>query len=203
MSYLSNRAIPKHIPYGDNWDILWLGHCGANLPPPSPYSPNRIMLENDVTVPEPRYLKPMAHANLDTISSIYPPYTRLIHQANTTLCANAYAVTQAGARKLLFEFGVREFSKGYDFALSDWCNGKSRAQREDGAPTPRCLVVNPSVFGHHFTEKAGSDITGVGRGGKPDRETRYVRWSVRMNLERLVKGEEGIVEQWPDTKTDE
>jgi hypothetical protein len=37
---------------------------------------------------------------------------------------------------------------------------------------------------------------------KPYRESRYIKWSVRMNLERLVKGQEGIIEQWPDREGD-
>jgi hypothetical protein len=196
---LPDGAEVNDEPYGRDWDVLWLGHCGARLPPPSPHSPNRIVVANDRTVPEPQYLKPMSNAPLDAMGSLYPPHSRVIHQSNATLCTIAYGVTQAGARKLLYEFGIREFSKGYDFALSDYCNGQTRAQKEGSAPLPRCLTVQPPVFGHHFGERPGSDITSVGPGGKPERESRYLKWSVRMNLERLVKGEEGIVEQWPDT----
>lgn len=196
LSSRTDRAISEYTPYGRDWDVLWLGHCGANLPPVSLYSPNRITVLNDPTVPEPQHLKPMANSPLDAIGSLYPPHTRVVHRANTTLCTISYAVTQNGARKLLYEFGIRDFSKGYDFALSDYCNGLTRGSTKETMPT--CVVVNPPVFGHYFAERGGSDITGVGIGGKPKTESRYVRWSVRMNLERLVKGQEGIVEQWPD-----
>jgi hypothetical protein len=196
-------------PYGHDWDVLWLGHCGAKLPPPSPESPNRVVIEKDGTVPEPRYLKPMARADLDKIATVYPPHTRVIHQANETLCTIAYAVTQQGARRVLFEHGIREFSKGFDFALNDWCNGKTAHQRKHvkeqksqketkeeqsleettkeeetvAAALPMCLTVQPPLFGHHFQERGVSDIVGVSGGGRPKKETRYVRWSVRMNLE--------------------
>ncbi|KAF2261603.1 hypothetical protein CC78DRAFT_535550 [Lojkania enalia] len=194
---LSGRSIPKSGPYGRDWDVLWLGHCGAQLSPSSPHSPDRITIPNDPTVPEPQHLKPMSQAKLDQLGSLYPPHTRVIHRANSTLCTIAYAVTQSGARKLLYEFGIREFNKGYDFAVSDFCNGLTRGAKRETMPL--CITVQPPIFSHHFPVKMKSDIMGVGAGGK-EVGTRYVRWSVRMNLERLVKGEEGIVEQWEDDK---
>ncbi|KAF2659976.1 glycosyltransferase family 25 protein [Lophiostoma macrostomum CBS 122681] len=199
LSSLHPRYLSREEPgYGTEWDILWLGHCGAQFPEPSPHSPNRIMIHNDPTVPEPQYLKPMSRANLDKLSSVYPPHTRVVHQANTTLCTIAYAVTQRGARKLLYEFGIREFNKGFDFALSDYCNALTRdATREH---MPMCITVQPPIFGHHFAERGGSDIVGIDANGKPAVETRYVKWSVRMNLERLVRGEDGVVEQWGEKK---
>lgn len=182
-----------------DWDVLWLGHCGAELPPPSPNQPNRVMIPNDQTVPEPQYLKPMALAKLDAIGTLYPPHSRIVHQANSTLCTIAYAVTQGGARKILYEFGVRDLSKGYDFALSDYCNGRTRGARKE--TTPMCITVQPPLFSHHFAEKMTSDITGLSVAGKPDFETRYVKRSLRMNLEALVRGDAATVEQWVDTET--
>ncbi|KAH7135821.1 glycosyltransferase family 25 protein [Dendryphion nanum] len=193
----SGRRIPKQDPYGRDWQVLWLGHCGAALPPASPSSPNRIMISDDSTVPEPQYLKPMTNANPDPFGSLYPSHTRLVHRANTTLCTIAYAVTQAGARRILYEFAIRELVKGYDFALSDYCNGLTRGATK--ATMPLCITVQPPLFSHHFSERGVSDIMAPGKGGKAPEGTRYIKWSVRMNLERLVKGEDGIIEQWPDT----
>ena len=54
------------LPYGDpaNWDILWLGHCGAGFPrvPPTDeieQTVQNIILTNpsDHTVPLPKYLR--------------------------------------------------------------------------------------------------------------------------------------------------
>ena len=45
-----------------------------------------------------------------------------MHRANSTTCSVAYPLAE-GARKLLYEFGVRELFRGYDFMLSDWCDG--------------------------------------------------------------------------------
>jgi hypothetical protein len=203
LSSLSACNGHKQEPYGRAWDVLWLGHCGAALPPPSPHYGDRITIEKDETVPQPQHLRPMSHAPLDDIATLYPPHTRVAHRANTTLCMIAYAVTQAGARKLLYEFGIREFDRGYDFALSDWCNGLTRGAKRDSLPV--CLTVQPPLFSHHFAEKANSDITGTGIGGRPDEGSRYVRWSVKGNLERLVRGDGRMVEQWgnEESKTHE
>lgn len=45
-----------------------------------------------------------------------------------------------------------------------------------------------------------SDIGGLGGGYATRFETKYLRYSVRMNLERIVMGRRAkeLVDQWPD-----
>ncbi|KAF1845460.1 glycosyltransferase family 25 protein [Cucurbitaria berberidis CBS 394.84] len=124
-------------PYGRDWDIIWLGHCGTSLPPHQVSSPtslpqvaDRFMLSHDPTVPNSSDLRPSHLAPLDSISSIYPPHTRIYHRSYRTLCTLAYAVTQGGARKILYEHGMRNLDKGYDFALSEWCDGQTKNMGE-------------------------------------------------------------------------
>ena len=200
---LNPRALSTANPYGRDWDVLWLGHCGAELPPPSPHHPNRLILSNDPTVAAPKHLKPMAVGPQDPLATLYPPQTRLYHRtSNSTLCTLAYAVTQAGARKILYQFGIRGFSKGYDFALSDYCAGIGRGfvkedagDEEGGIRRPMCVTVQPPLFSHFWSERGTSDIVGTGVGGR-EIGTRYVRRSVRRGIEGLVRGEEGMEEQW-------
>ena len=109
--------------YGSDWDILWLGHCGAHFLSPSPSHPNRVTIPDDITVLEPQHLKPHPLSAIDDLATLYPPHARVVHRADNTICSVAYALTQRGARKLLYEFGVRDLSRGYDFMLSDWCDG--------------------------------------------------------------------------------
>lgn len=201
---LNSRDIPQSEPYGRDWDVLWLGHCGAELPPPSVVHPNRLMTLNDETVPAPKHLKPATQAPQDAFAPIYPPHTRLYHRTSkSTLCTLAYAVTQTGARKILFQHGIRDFSKGYDFALSDYCNGltKNVMKGNDGKGIqPMCVTVQPPLFSHFWGERGGSDIMGIGAGGRMEVGSRYLKRSVRSNLEGLVRGREmeGVVEQWAD-----
>lgn len=63
-----------------------------------------------------------------------------------------------------------------------------------------CVTVQPPIFAHHHPTGGESDIGGVGRGYARTVETKYVRLSVRMNLEALLRGdgEEEMVDQWHD-----
>ena len=201
------HTYPHHAllhPYGLDWDVLWLGHCGTSLPQPSPFRPDRLMLLNDPTTPSPKHLRLREAAPPDPIATLYPPHTRVYHRTgNETLCTLAYAVTQRGARKILHELGIRELSAGFDFELGRWC-GKSNTEEDisetKGGRRPErkldCLTVQPPLFSHYWGEKADSDITGIGIGGRPEVGSRYIMRSVRGNLEGLLEGSGRLFEQW-------
>lgn len=198
---LSSTSNSKEAPYGRDWDVLWLGHCGASLPPPSTTHPTRMSLPNDATVPSAKHLRFRAGSTQDSFATLYPPHTRIYHRtANSTLCTHAYAVTQRGARKLLYQFGVREFSQGYDFALGDYCGGDlHRHTGETEGERPMCLTVQPPLFSQFWGESGESDIVSTGREGRMV-GSRYIRWSARAGVERLGSGLglDGSEDQWPD-----
>ncbi|KAB5571830.1 glycosyltransferase family 25 protein [Coniochaeta sp. 2T2.1] len=217
---------PPH-PYGRGWDVLWLGHCGTSFPSPIPPSSSsssspsssalRVSLPNDHTVPSHANLRPHPFALPDAeLISSYPPHTRVIHAPGlNTTCTQSYAVSHAGARKLLYKFGTESFTKGWDLMLGEWCagvysHGQGRGAEADGkkgrreaeGEEARCITVQPPLFAQHYGRGGASDITAPG-GGYIDRGremTPYVRLSVRLNMGRLVRGDgEGELEdQWPD-----
>ncbi|RAR07091.1 glycosyltransferase family 25 protein [Stemphylium lycopersici] len=208
-------------PYGDpsQWDVLWLGHCGAGMPRSSPskksITSTILTLTSDSTVPSPNHLK--AHpfqGSPDALASTYAPHTRLYHSATGgTLCTVGYAVSQRGARRLLHRFGVKGWSAIFDAELGRWCAGvDDHVARDEGSISGRksgggggggkerlCITTQPPIFAHHHPLGGQSDIGGLGGGFARRYETKYLRLSVRMNLERLVwgvgKGE--LVDQWP------
>lgn len=212
-------------PYGSpaTWDILWLGHCGVGFPrpPPTPGStpPNQQNLiltnPNDSTVPLPKYMRAHPFGPLDALASSHPPHTRVYHRTSGgALCTVAYAVSQRGARRLLHEFGVKRWSRIWDVEMGDWCAGTGfptsavsgeeeipRKAEEKGKKDERvCITVQPPIFAHHHPAGGESNIGGLGGGYARNVETKYVRLSVRMNMEALVRGEgvEEMVDQWPD-----
>lgn len=219
-------------PYGDpsQWDILWLGHCGAGMPRPShsissqdPSSYDRtsnliLTHSNDPTVPSPRYLK--AHpfqGEPDALATAFPPHTRIYHRSTGgQLCTVGYAVSQRGARRLLHQFGVKGWNGIFDAELGRWCAGYDPDMGEQypksdgrgvgggGAKERVCLTMQPPIFAHHHPMKGTSDIGGLGGGYARKYETKYLRYSVRMNLEALVEGagEDSFVDQWPDDTND-
>ncbi|KAK4170981.1 family 25 putative glycosyltransferase [Triangularia setosa] len=209
ISQLPTNLRPRMTPYGDNWDVLWLGHCGTDFPSDSNIVANkgnipkhkvpllRVTIPNDVTVPDPKHLKAHPFALQDSLAREHPPHTRVVHASYKTTCTQAYAVSQRGARKLLYHFGLKTLTAGWDLMLGDWCDGLYSQGKG-----PVCVTVQPPLFSHHYGKGAASDITAPGGGfvNKDKEMTPYVRLSVRVNMERLVQGLgiEGLVDQWGD-----
>ncbi|ORY15577.1 hypothetical protein BCR34DRAFT_622801 [Clohesyomyces aquaticus] len=216
-------------PYGDpsEWDVLWIGHCGAGFPRYSKASKKSdvttsnviLTLPNDKTVPLPKYLK--AHpfqGDNDPLASAYPPHTRIFHRASGgELCTVGYVVSQRGARRILHQFGIKAWNGIFDSELGRWCagedpttsSGESAGETKPQSPLLHrpskdkgrervCLTSQPPIFAHHHPMDGESDIGGLGGGYATKYETKYLRHSVRMNLEKIVRGEKELVDQWPD-----
>ena len=101
------------------------------------------------------------------------------------VCTLAYAITQAGARKLLLELAVRGFDNYFDIMLREWCQAQGRGRHARHT----CLTVQPTLFDTH--------IPVAGERGY----TANIRWSTRRNLEVLLGDEEGEMfeDQFPNT----
>jgi hypothetical protein len=209
---------PWNYPYGGNWDMLWLGHIGTEMPSDwkdldtntkyPPRSLTTITIPDDDTVPVPEHLKSHPFADRpDHMSAVFPPHTRLVHESRNTMGAQAYAVTQQGARRLLHQFGLNTFTSGYDVLLRDWCDGVYHADGKQKS-RPVCLTVNPPLFSHYYAKSGGSDIHGIGGGFMKKVGSPYVRLSVKANMGRMLdRGStedmdvgllDGLVDQWPD-----
>lgn len=191
---------PRTSPYGDNWDVIWLGHIGSHLPTepiPSGADPASFLtlFTPDDTVASPRHLKRHPFASEpDIFASAFPPHTRVVHAARGTAGIQAYAVSQRGARKLLHRFGLEEFTASYDLMLRDWCDGVGMGE---SAKRPVCIATQPPLFSQWYSS-GGSDIHGIGGGYFRGTGSTYVRWSVMRNLRELAAGKEELVDQWPD-----
>ncbi|KAL9071862.1 MAG: hypothetical protein Q9161_003962 [Pseudevernia consocians] len=91
-------------PYGDGWDMLWLGHC-AQSRPTQPLS--RFIIVNDTTVrpaghrwhlwnPEPTLTYDLPHNRT----------TRVVYRSAGGMCSYAYALSYAGARRYIPELAL-------------------------------------------------------------------------------------------------
>lgn len=217
---LPKTVVPRHSPYGDNWDLLWVGHCGMHFP----FADNRNLPKGrvvwtDQTVPQKQYLW-----NIDQPEDIkeqYPDHTRVVHHAQEAVCSLGYAVTQKAARQILFEIGLKDVDAAYDINLRKFCEGL------DGRGYHRCLTMQvsginntlllpsamanvpqmltklqPALFQHHRPmgpKSAESDISDHGDGWQDKPLTDIVRWSIRLNAEEIMNGGQNFVDQWPDT----
>ena len=126
---LSPRA---GLSYGTAWDLLWLGHCGDNIPS------SRIVSFPDITAP----LRSQFNGWNPAIQQL-PEHTRLVHYSDGPICTYAYAVTHSAAWRIL-DYPIQ--GEAYDVRLSVGC-------RED----LRCITVNPEIFQEH--RPLGNDST--------------------------------------------
>lgn len=140
---LDAAAPPKTLdplvsPYGDNWDIMWLGHCGARMPSPELDSAKgRYIISDDATVPASQH----RHSLNETDKDLYAEHTRVIHHAMGPICTFAYAVSQRGARKIMHRIGLKSFGGPFDNILADFCDRNT------------CLTTQPELF-HHWRKGA-------------------------------------------------
>ena len=210
---------PKTSPYGDDWDVLWLGHTGGEIPldwktlktnndtPPGSFL--TVTIPDDETVPVPRHIKrhPWAHKT-EHFSTLFEPHTRVVHEPRGMGGVQAYAVSQLGARRLLRQFGLETFTELWDISLRDFCEGvysrRKGDDEEEKEERPVCLTTQPPVVAQYWS-KADSDIGNIGGGYFRKTGSINVRYSVRLNMGRLLgrslwrEGDaEGLVDQWPD-----
>lgn len=184
-------------PYGDDWDLLWLGHCGSSV---KPNDPRRFLIENDATVPAPqrRVNQPLRDlVDMDGLG--YGNSTRVMYQTDGGRCTYAYALSQRGARRVLATLSsVRRFD-AIDVALSKIC-------REE--PRFKCVSVFPQLMGSYerLLSSSSSDSDESSSSTVPERPLALQGWgtpnivySTRLNMVRLLAGnKENFERQWPD-----
>jgi hypothetical protein len=143
---------PQDYPYGNpkSWDLLYMGHCGdyfhgmdidfvdghvkpkdLEKTPHTAFTDRSMLRSND--------LHPFTSSLLKNLG--VPEYTRLVHRSVFPLCTFGYALSRAGALRLL-ELGGKEppgkGHKAYDVLILLSC-------RDYGL---RCWTVNPELFHH-------------------------------------------------------
>jgi len=197
LEMLHSTVPPKWSPYGDNWELMWLGHCGARFPSADfhEYTPRGRVVFNDATVPQALHLDPGYGSK--ELTEKYPNHTRAIHHVTEPVCSTAYAVTQAAARRILYELGIREFSGPFDMALRLWCNGHHGDER-----VKSCLIPQPPYINLHRPVGRECDFTEISNCKSEEYNdvaiTRHVRHSVRVNLPKFVEGSTDYIDSWPD-----
>ena len=189
---ISNPIASQLFPYGDDWDVLWLGHCGMSIPKKDEKE-GIVVQYNDLSVPETQYLRSW-ETDKPTPLTIYPNHTRVVVHEKGGVCSLAYAVSQSGARKLLYNLGLRQLDSPFDLMLRNFCEGTHGNEKNV------CISVLPQLFDHHRSAgslKHDSDIND--KSGTRDKAfTNNIRWSVRMNMKKLLRGKTDFEDQYPD-----
>ncbi|OIW26394.1 hypothetical protein CONLIGDRAFT_662915 [Coniochaeta ligniaria NRRL 30616] len=208
------RSVKPSSPYGDDWDVLWLGHCGEPFPEDLPEpeirglgadDPARVAMGRKFTVLNDATVPPRERVTGLVNFTRYAEHTRWVHVTAAPICTFAYALSQRGARKVLFDLSVDGLRGPFDNALAGLCR---RAEGGDRGLDAKCFSVTPPVFFHHKARgpvSADSDIQVVEEDGRLKetgegkvREkgtTENIVWSARLNVRNMLMGLE-MESQW-------
>jgi len=186
--YLLNmtESTKTHSPYGDGWDVLWVGLCLDGL---AKDDPRLYIIHDDPSVPNFANLQASREPHLTEFGE----HSRLVHMAGAPICSFAYAVSHKGAQKLLYGLSVKELRGIFDNALSWWCT--------DHSQDARCIVAQPTYFFHHRPAgkaNKASDIQDYGDETHEKGHTQNIRWSVKVNVEKLILNQSDFEDSYPD-----
>ena len=185
--FLQNQssADPTHSPYGDGWDLLWLGHCHDTIDE----ADNRTyVIQDDPTVPAVDQLL----LNNPELLKQWPDHSRVVHVVGKPICTFAYALSYKGAQKILWALSVKELRGLFDNALSWWCTGKD----QNGL----CLDAHPAYFAQHRAVGGpgkNSDNNPKLKTELDKAETKNIRYSTRLNIEQLITGRTDYFDSYP------
>lgn len=149
----TNASQDDPSPFGTNWDVIWLGHCGAwvtdDMQAPLIYpDETRIDIDQDSGWSKP-YIKEKI-----------PEGHRQVQDCIVTVCTFGYGVTKQSAPKVL-DLLSKGSGEAYDVMLSTYCS----------MMLLRCVVVNPQLFNHYEPSASGDYLSEIHIGdglGSPD-----------------------------------
>lgn len=181
-------------PYGDDWDLLWLGHCGTRNREDE--DQNYYVIHDDPTaIPQELWGYPRRQPNL-TPPALRGNHTRVIYEPVRGLCMFGYALSLRGAQRLLYHQSISGKAAVSDRALQRICNDRFMGFR--------CIAPYPTLIGTH--KAAGSTAKDSDRentanaygGFREVGMTGGIVYSTRLNLETLIAGGKKLRSQWPD-----
>ncbi|KAL4919162.1 hypothetical protein BDW62DRAFT_46139 [Aspergillus aurantiobrunneus] len=134
------------FPYGQSWDVLWVGLCAESWTPDRP----TVFVGDATACPSEKYV-----GNGKGAVDIIPQGDRAVFRSVMPVCSFAYALTRDGARKVLEDLS-RGDDEAFDIAMMNGC-------RERGL---HCVSVLPEVFREYIPApsiKTGSLIAAGGQ----------------------------------------
>ncbi|KAL4783508.1 hypothetical protein BJX76DRAFT_368365 [Aspergillus varians] len=192
-------------PYGNDWDILWLGHCGISCRPNSPYY---LTTPTDPTLPKPDHFLPYWR---DPPPNERSNSSRMTCPINDGVCSIVYAVSFRGAQRILAALSVNpsgiaeqiDIGAQFDVSLGRMC----------GSEYLRCFAPYPALTGGYKSAGAaakGSDINGPDDDGDGGEEEPFegpfshgVMYSTMLNINRILAGEKSVLSTWDDVPAKE
>lgn len=164
-------------PYGDDWDLLWLGHCSSTI---MPNDERRLAIENDFTVP-PIDGRINFSAVPDMAQEGYDNSTRVVYRASNGVCLYAYALSYRGARRLLRDQAHVESFTPIDLGIGHLCGSISDF---------KCVGVFPQLLDSHKAAGRISRDSDIGSYSAQESRSQGFTFNIvhsaRLNLDRML-----------------
>ena len=181
-------------PYGDGWDILWIGHCATKS---DPDDNRRWVISDDPTVVPPHARDEFDKPDMTRWEN--PPNgdqsTRIVHISSWNNCATGYIISLKGAEKVLYHMSMLPFDNPVDIGMGLMCMFKKSnftcispfptliGISKPAGSTSRWSDLDHAPKDQHFEEKGHSE---------------RLSFSTRQNVDRLLLREDKFVSQFPD-----
>lgn len=166
-------------PYGDGWDLLWIGHCGTT---DDAADPRRWVIPDDPTaVPRgfrDEYVQPNMSTWEDGTTNLS---TRIFHVGGGNICTSSYIISLRGAEKVLYHMSMQPYSHPIDVGMGIVCRFKWS--------NFTCISPFPTIVG--VSKPAGDSVRWSNLGHLPEESTidekghsERLSFSTRQNLDR-------------------
>ncbi|KAF2113971.1 hypothetical protein BDV96DRAFT_495107 [Lophiotrema nucula] len=199
--YVTNATLPLHSPYGDNWDILTVGHYGVDN---KPWKEQRYWItQDDPTVVAPSR-RPWPRKPDLSAASLGGDHSRLVHEAWRFTATQAYAISLRGAARVLYDQALQPNARAIDMAMAQMC------KREQWGSSS-CIAAYPMIFGRFRaagpmdgdsdrraeTNEADPGATVEKIGERKEAESECTVFPVSLNVDKLLAKEWVIPAQVP------
>lgn len=184
-----------HSPYGDSWDLLWLGHCSARA---DPSDNRRFVIPKDPTVlpPENRQYWWAQEPDMTYFESgpDGDKSTRIVLAQRRGVCTAAYAISLRGAEKILHYQSMLPFNNPIDEGIADMCEKLSYFTCVAPFPTLIGVAKPPGPTSRWSDNNHAPEVDSIEEKGY----TENIMFSTRQNVARLFRNERVFESQYPD-----
>ncbi|KAL2392095.1 hypothetical protein ABEF95_012535 [Exophiala dermatitidis] len=190
---------PEHStpisPYGDDWDMLWIGHCGAWVHPDD--NKRFFVIPDDPSVEPPQYRRNVGAPDMSHWESgpNGDERTRIVFRSEGAVCTAGYAISQRGARKALYYMSMEPYNAPIDWGFADLCkNSKYNFT---------CIAPFPQLVGVSRPTSNTSKWSDIGYGNDAERavepaNAQHLVYSTRLNIANFLAGKTVFDSQYPD-----
>ncbi|KPI45562.1 uncharacterized protein AB675_350 [Cyphellophora attinorum] len=166
---------------------------------PAPWTTRRYVISNDPMVEPPSTREHIGNPKMsrwEENGSELGNSTRMIYPAMAGVCTGSYAISQRGARKLLYRMSLQPFNNPVDWGMNYAC-----ADRTFGL---NCVATYPTIIGLYRPAGNWSKHSDIGympeadMGIQEEGISQRIVFSTRKNLERLFREDYEFESNYPD-----